>query len=261
MYYLCDRAKLSEAYKWLDHPAIVGLELQGFANSLKTKAYVETLRQHQEFMSFEKSVAHGPYAGLSAGHPEFLIREITRQRIEEFVASASSFGVRRFVLHLNFCPETDRPINWCKRFVSWFRSFLDGQAADVVFFLENSLETNPEVLRNAVGEIDDPRIKLCLDLGHLHCNGCDCQHWLEVLQPWVGYFHVHDNHGLTENPFYERDEHLAAGEGTFPWPLFVELYMRLYSGIPLAIETHTAGWGASVLYLDRLFVPNGDPGR
>ena len=71
-----------------------------------------------------------------------------------------------------------------------------------------------------VGNVDN--VGICLDTGHAHITG-NLEEFLDKL-PRIKHIHVHDNHG-------EKDEHLAAYDGSINWSIFLKkLEVMGYNG-------------------------------
>ena len=51
-------------------------------------------------------------------------------------------------------------------------------------------------------QIDNPAIKLCLDIGHANATTppkLPVEKWIEVLGPHIGHFHLHNNDGTGDS--------------------------------------------------------------
>ena len=109
--------------------------------------------------------------------------------------------------------------------------------------IENIIDPDTQSLEDLVRGIGDPRVDICLDIGHIHCNTClSPMAWIDKLANLIGYVHLHDNHG-------SRDEHLGFGQGTLP---LKETCSMLESQVPQAIwaiETDTDQVVASLNWL------------
>ena len=83
----------------------------------------------------------------------------------------------------------------------WFwREFLRDVPADMTLALENVMEPSPETLVSIAAQIDDPRLGLCLDVGH--ANTCVSEtppmDWIAPMAPWLRHVHLHNNQGDTD---------------------------------------------------------------
>ena len=71
------------------------------------------------------------------------------------------------------------------------------------------MEPGPEMLVEIARGVDDPRLGLCLDVGHANTvvSKTPPADWLAPMLPDLRHVHLHDNHGAL-------DEHLPLGAGT-----------------------------------------------
>ena len=78
----------------------------------------------------------------------------------------------------------------------------------VQIVLENVLETDPQWLLDIVKGVDDDRLKICLDIGHVNAySKIPVEEWLELYAPYISHFHIHNNDG-------SRDQHQALPDGS-----------------------------------------------
>ena len=91
-------------------------------------------------------------------------------------------------------------------------------------FLENTYERGPaaiiallQSIRAAGGKVG-AKTAFCFDLGHWFSfaggSGLgNLEAWLELITPWLGHLHLHDNDG-------NDDQHLGLGRGRIPLESF-----------------------------------------
>lgn len=85
----------------------------------------------------------------------------------------------------------------------------------VQIVLENVLEEEPGMLLDIVKGIDDPHLRLCLDVGHVNAySKVPVMDWLQSLAPYISHFHIHNNDG-------SWDQHNALNAGTIPMEQFL----------------------------------------
>ena len=139
-----------------------------------------------------------------------MIREVTRHRFELACRFARELECPDIILHHGYVPGTSAPRNWLRRCVAFWHDFLDGKEPSVRYHVENMLEWDGVLLAEVIDTINDPRVDVCLDIGHCHCNSRETpMAWIERLGPRIGWVHMHNNHGGS-------DEHLALDQGTIP---------------------------------------------
>jgi sugar phosphate isomerase/epimerase len=93
------------------------------------------------------------------------------------------------------------------------------------------VEHGPELLCDVLDAVAAPNLTACLDVGHAHCHSrTTAMRWVEILGSRIGYVHIHNNHG-------ESDEHLEPYDGTLD-----------VAEVLLAIHRHNPGaiWALEV---------------
>ena len=79
---------------------------------------------------------------------------------------------------------------------------------DMTVCLENVLEPEPQLLTAIMQAVDDPRLRICLDLGHANTCASEIapEDWLRACAPYLSHVHLHNNQG-------GRDLHAALFDG------------------------------------------------
>ena len=76
--------------------------------------------------------------------------------------------------------------------------------------LENVLEREPAWILDIIKGVDNPRLRMCLDIGHVSAySNVPVMDWLEVCAPYISHFHIHNNDGT-------MDQHNALNDGRIP---------------------------------------------
>ncbi|MDY5220131.1 MAG: TIM barrel protein [Eubacteriales bacterium] len=74
--------------------------------------------------------------------------------------------------------------------------------------LENVLDVHPEYIRDVCDGVDDPRLRICLDVGHANVySQAPAEQWIEMLGSRIVHVHMHNNDGF-------RDLHAQLDEGS-----------------------------------------------
>lgn len=154
-------------------------------------------------------VLHAPYNELFPCAIDKKARELAAYRYRQAIAIAKGYGADKVVIHGGYNPRLYFPVWYTARSVLFWKAFLV-DAPDVQIVLENVLEEAPAWLLDIVKGVDDPRLKLCLDIGHVNAySPVSVMDWLEACAPWISHFHIHNNDG-------SRDQHNGLNDGTIP---------------------------------------------
>ena len=101
------------------------------------------------------------------------------------------------------------PVWYTEKSVLFWKEFLK-EDPGVEIVLENVLEEEPGMLLDIVKGVDDPRLRLCLDVGHVNAySKIPVMDWLEACAPYISHFHIHNNDG-------GWDTHCALHNGSIP---------------------------------------------
>ena len=153
---------------------------------------------------------HAPFCELTPCAVDPYVAEVSRRRYEQAAELALSHGVTRMVVHGGFIPNVYDPRWYVERSPRFWRDFLADKPADFGLLIENVLDDAPELPRDVLAGVDDPRAGACLDIGHAHvASKTPVLRWIEVLTPWLRHAHLHDNDGAF-------DRHAPLGAGTIP---------------------------------------------
>jgi sugar phosphate isomerase/epimerase len=99
--------------------------------------------------------------------------------------------------------------------------------------LENVFEDGPDDMLILFNALETLNVGFCLDSGHSHAFGqSDLELWLQVLGPYLGQLHLHDNFG-------HNDEHLAMGRGTIDFNNILKYLKKNKASAPIiTLEPH-----------------------
>ena len=153
---------------------------------------------------------HGPFNELFPCAIDPLAKRLADYRYGQALALSKTYGAGKLILHGGYNPRMYYPCWYVEQSIIFWRSFLESHPGDYEICLENVLEEEPELLRSIVSQVGDPRLRLCLDVGHVNAySEIPVMEWLESWSPYISHFHVHNNDGT-------RDQHSPLREGSIP---------------------------------------------
>ena len=178
---------------------------------------------------------HAPFAELIPCAIDPLVRQTAQHRFRQTLAAAQKLGIRQVVLHGGFIPHVYFPEWYVEQSVLFWRDFLQEVPPDFVLALENVMEPSPDTLVSIAAGVDDPRLGLCLDVGH--ANTCVSTTppaaWVAPMAPYLRHVHLHSNEGDT-------DLHGALGTGTVPMGDVIDAVLRAAPQATFTIENQNA---------------------
>lgn len=157
----------------------------------------------------EKVIFHGPFTEIHPAAIDHRIVSAGMKRLEEAFSVVKEFGCNRMVVHSGYIPFIYIKEWQVEKSISFWQEFMKDKPADFNIYVENVLEDEPYMMADMMKGIEDPRIKLCLDVGHANAltKEVSIYRWVEVLGPFIGHFHLHNNYG-------DGDTHQEIGQGS-----------------------------------------------
>ncbi len=225
----------------IDAQALERFSLQDFTE------VAEVLHRHDLTVTL-----HAPFVDLSAGSTDPAIRAVTRRRFDDILRLVPVFRPRTVVAHAGYDWQRYEYFRktWMDHSVEFWTEVAHGlNPAGARLMLENVYEHGPGELRELFERLQPCRVGLCLDCGHLTAFGrAPLAEWLEVLGPFIGQLHLHDNHG-------EKDDHLPLGQGRIDFSeLFDYLKAECLRPPVMTLEIHrTDDLWTSLECLERLW--------
>ena len=219
-----------------------GLEIAEYCTAyLMDEQFAETdLTVRRKLTNIPNRILHGPFNELFPCAIDPLARKLATYRYRQAIALAKQYDAKKIVLHGGYNPKlyypcwyTEQSILFWKRFledVDSNQSFpnLDRENGSLIICLENVLEETPDMLLDIVEGVNDPRLKICLDVGHVNAySSIPLVDWLKICAHRISHFHLHNNTG-------EFDAHAPLHEGSIDMN---ELFRLIDQHCPLATCT------------------------
>jgi sugar phosphate isomerase/epimerase len=175
---------------------------------------------------------HAPYRDLNPGSFDKDIRAVVLRRFSQTLELAALFEPKVIVFHTGLDPKRYLGLeyDWLKNSLrTWEKVLKKAEGASAKLAMENVFEHNPQQLLAIIKEFH-PDLSFCLDVGHYNVfSSQPLQLWFEHLNEYLAEIHLHDNNG-------KLDEHLAIGQGTFPFDELLRLLKRYDCSPLLTIE-------------------------
>lgn len=187
----------------------------------------------QKLAGIGRRAFHAPFNELFPCAIDPKARELAACRYRQAIALAKQYGADRVVIHGGYNPYLYYPVWYTEQSVLFWKDFLR-EDPGVTIVLENVLEEEPGMLLEILRGVDDPRLRLCLDVGHANAySKIPVTAWLEACAPYLSHFHIHNNDGT-------RDSHSALDQGTIPMREFVSRAEKLCPDATFTLELMSA---------------------
>ena len=179
-----------------------------------------------------RRVFHAPFAELCPAAIDPLVRAVTKKRYLQAAALAKRCGASKMVVHSGFIPLVYYPEWFAPQSATFWREFLN-DVDGLILCVENVMETSPGALRQIAEQVNDPRLRICLDVGHAFCQSGELAPWLDALAPYCSHVHLHNNSGA-------HDEHRALFDGALDMAALIRQLERLAPQATYTLEVFSA---------------------
>ena len=206
-----------------------GLEIAEFCTAWNIDRRFELTdsRVRESLQGILCSILHAPSNELFPCAIDEKARELAAYRYRQAIDLAKRYGSKKVVIHGGYHPWMYYPVWYVGQSVSFWKDFLK-EDPGVEIVLENVLETQPDLILDILEGVDDPRLRMCFDVGHINAYSyIPIMDWLEICAPWIGHIHVNNNDG-------REDLHQGLQDGIIPMK---ELLQRIESLCPEATIT------------------------
>lgn len=188
-----------------------GLEIAEFCTAWNMDRRFELVdpRVKESLQGISRSILHAPSNELFPCAIDEKARELAAYRYRQAIDLAKRYGCKKVVIHGGYTPWFYYPVWYVGQSIAFWKEFLK-EDPGVEIVLENYLETQPDLILDIVEGVDDPRFRLCMDIGHANAYSyVPIMDWLEACAPWIGHFHINNNYG-------REDLHNGLQEGSIP---------------------------------------------
>lgn len=167
-------------------------------------------------------IVHGPFTELIPCAIDERARELAMKRHMESIEICRELGVRKLILHSGWIPSMYFPSWQVERSVEYWKELVTKASAPVAnpakagaatlgagadpgealtICVENVFEPEPDTLIEIIDGAGDPRLKICLDVGHANAvkTTGTVEEWIEKMGERIGHFHLHNNDGGSDS--------------------------------------------------------------
>ena len=189
-------------------------------------------------------IVHGPFTELIPCAIDERARELAMKRHMESVEVCRKLGVRKLILHSGWIPSMYFPSWQVEKSVEYWKELVVKAGKDFTICVENVFEAEPDTLIEIIDGAGDPRLKICLDVGHANAVKVTgtVEEWIEKMGERIGHFHLHNNDGGS-------DSHGELTDGALDMEKILRLAEKRCPDATYTIESRTceksAAWMAA----------------
>ncbi len=183
-------------------------------------------------------ILHGPYNELVPCAIDTRVRQVAWLRYEQALEAAKRYGARKIVFHGGYVPSSYYGGYFTYQSVIFWKKFLAEHPGDYQICLENVIEDDPKLLTDIAVGVDDPRFKLCLDVGHCNLTPVAPMEWLEAFAPYLSHLHIHNNQGRQPGAkAFSGDQHKGLPNGVIDMKAILDRALELCPDVTATIES------------------------
>ena len=190
----------------------LGVEIAEFCTAVNADEYFDAAnaRVLEQVRGVPRRALHGAFNELFPCAIDPLARKLAAYRYAQALELAARYGAGKVILHGGFSPKLYYPCWYVEQSVIFWREFLKTHPGKYEICLENVMEEEPETLLSIVSQVDDPRLRLCLDVGHVNCySSLPASQWMAQWGDALSHLHLHNNDASV-------DSHGGLSRGSLP---------------------------------------------
>lgn len=192
------------------------------------------------------AIVHGPFTELIPCAIDERARNLAMERHMESIGICRELGVKKLILHSGWIPSMYFPSWQVERSVEYWKKLIAKACAapgeDFTICVENVFEPEPDTLIEIIDGVGDPRLKICLDVGHANAvkTTGTVEEWIEKMGERIGHFHLHNNDGGS-------DSHGELTDGALDMERILRLAEKRCPDATYTIESRKCGKSAAWL--------------
>lgn len=210
-----------------------GLEIAEFCTAwnMDRRFSVVDPRVKESLKGISRSILHAPSNELFPCAIDEKARELAAYRYRQAIDLAKQYGSKKVVIHGGYHPWMYYPVWYVGQSIAFWKQFLMQEDPGVEIVLENVLETQPDLIMDIVEGVNDPRLRMCFDVGHINAYSyIPIVDWLETCAPWISHFHINNNDG-------REDQHRGLKDGNIPMKELLKRMVALCPDATITLET------------------------
>lgn len=187
---------------------------------------------------------HAPFNELFPCAIDPMARELARLRYIQAIELSIRYGAHKLIIHGGYNPKIYFPIWYIQQSIEFWQEFIDTIPDGITVCLENVLEETPDMLLAIVKNISSPKLRLCLDIGHVNAySNIPIREWMRIYADYLSHFHIHNNDG-------DHDSHSGLPNGSISMHNFLGEADALLPAASYTLEIPDAE--PSILWLNEL---------
>lgn len=145
-------------------------------------------------------ILHAPFNELFPCSIDPKARILAAERYMQAIRLAKRYGAEKVVIHAGYNPRLYYPIWYTEQSVIFWKEFMKQVPEGITICLENVFEEEIAMFLDILKQVDDSRLKICLDIGHVNAySEIPATQWIKECAPYISHFHMHNNGGTVDS--------------------------------------------------------------
>jgi len=231
-----------------------GIEISRFGRLKDIEDLFDTTKKEYKALlaDFDGDVTlHGFFSNLNVASKDPLIKEVSEKRYYQSLELACEFGAKTVIFHTcfnNLLKHNEYRQMYFQKNLEFYHEFIPYfEKEGIIATIENVHEPDSELIRNIVGAINSPNLKVTVDVGHCNLHSdIEVSNWIKDYGIMLHHMHFHNN-------FKDEDYHSSLLNGNLDIePILLTLKeLRLNPQITFEIFDKEALF-ESVKYFDQM---------
>ncbi len=186
----------------------LGIEISRLPKHLNVDDEFEEMKDYlcKNLEGFKNEITmHGQFSDLNIASIDKEIKKISEKRYYQSLELAQCIKASTLLFHTN--KKSTKHIGaqkkFDKNFLNFWQDFIkDIEKTKLVAVLENVHEKTPNFIKNVIQEINSPKLKASLDVGHVNVySDIEVEIWLNEYKDILHHMHIHNNFGDDDSHF------------------------------------------------------------
>lgn len=186
----------------------LGIEISRLPKHLNVDDEFEEMKDYlcKNLEGFKNEITmHGQFSDLNIASIDKEIKKISEKRYYQSLELAQCINASTLLFHTN--KKSTKHIGaqkkFDKNFLNFWQDFIkDIEKTKLVAVLENVHEKTPNFIKNVIQEINSPKLKASLDVGHVNVySDIEVEIWLNEYKDILYHMHIHNNFGDDDSHF------------------------------------------------------------
>ena len=211
----------------------LGLEICEFATAdnmdLNYEEYSKIVNDN--IKGIDNICFHGPFNELFPSAIDTKVRNLTMERFKQGYELALQYDAKKIIFHSGYYSNMYYHSWFKEKSIEFWKEFMKSVSGNLIVCIENVFDNDPDVLNDIIDSVNNPNLKLCLDIGHVNTyTDISVVEWIKRCNTRISHFHIHNNDGHIDN-------HRSINNGTIDIKEVLDTILEYCKDATITIES------------------------